>query len=169
MIDSFFNPEIIAQVLPSIISGVWITLALSITVILSGTTLGLALATIRAFQKKPVNFLIVLFVEHLVERLVRCEYGSRYSSGGRRQQHGLLEVGFIGEVRQVGHFGDQRVRPATPRGRPRRPTTRARTTRRSPPRPTPPPTSAPEKNSSTAWFPASSDPSALPPGNIIFA
>ena len=63
MIDSFFNVEIMARVLPSIISGLWITLALSILIILTGTVLGLILATVRATQNRFVNLFIVLFVD----------------------------------------------------------------------------------------------------------
>ena len=63
MIDSFFNVEIMARVLPSIISGLWITLALSIVIILTGTVLGLILATVRATQNRFVNLFIVLFVD----------------------------------------------------------------------------------------------------------
>ena len=63
MIDSFFNVEIMAQVLPSIISGLWVTLALSILIIVSGTVLGLILATVRAMQNRIVNLFIVLFVD----------------------------------------------------------------------------------------------------------
>ena len=63
MIDSFFNLEIMARVLPSIISGVWITLGLSILIIVSGTVLGLILATVRAMQNRFVNLTVVLFVD----------------------------------------------------------------------------------------------------------
>ena len=63
MLDSFFNPRIMAQVIPSILSGMWITLWLSIVVILTGTLLGLALATLRAFQNRLANLLIILFVD----------------------------------------------------------------------------------------------------------
>jgi polar amino acid transport system permease protein len=63
MIDSFFNPQIMRQVLPSIIDGMLITVALSILVILSGTALGLGLATVRTLQNKPANLLIIFVVD----------------------------------------------------------------------------------------------------------
>ncbi|MEE2669235.1 MAG: amino acid ABC transporter permease [Gemmatimonadota bacterium] len=63
MIESFLNVNVMARVLPAIISGLWVTLALSILVIASGTVLGLALATLRAFQFKIVNLFVVLFVD----------------------------------------------------------------------------------------------------------
>ncbi len=63
MIDTFFNLEIMARVLPSIISGFWITLALSSLIILTGTILGLILATVRAMQSRFVNLFIILFVD----------------------------------------------------------------------------------------------------------
>ena len=37
MIDSFFNLDVMARVLPAIISGMWVTTGLSILVITSGT------------------------------------------------------------------------------------------------------------------------------------
>lgn len=63
MIDSFFNIEIMVQVLPSIVSGLWITIALSILIIISGIVLGLALATVRAMQYKAINLGVVLFAD----------------------------------------------------------------------------------------------------------
>ena len=63
MIDSFFNLDVIARVLPAIISGMWVTLGLSILVITSGTVFGLALATLRALQYRVVNWFIVFFVD----------------------------------------------------------------------------------------------------------
>ena len=41
----------------------WVTLALSVLVILSGLTAGLALATLRTLQIQPVSLLIVFFVD----------------------------------------------------------------------------------------------------------
>ena len=63
MIESFLNVNIMVRVLPSIISGLWVTLTLSILVIVLGTVLGLALATLRAFQFRIVNLFVVLFVD----------------------------------------------------------------------------------------------------------
>ncbi len=63
MVESFFNLEIMAQVWPSILSGLWITLTLSILVIVTGTALGLVLATVRAMQNRLVSLFIVLFVD----------------------------------------------------------------------------------------------------------
>lgn len=63
MIEAFFNLEIMVRVLPSIISGVWITLALSGLIITTGTILGLLLAVIRAMQNRFANLVIILFVD----------------------------------------------------------------------------------------------------------
>lgn len=63
MIDSFFNVEIMLRALPSIVSGMWVTLSLSILVICSGTALGLSLASLRATQNRVMSAMIVLFVD----------------------------------------------------------------------------------------------------------
>ena len=49
-LETFFKPNLIAQYLPSILKGVV-------------TTIEIALALIRAFQIKPLNMLIVIFVD----------------------------------------------------------------------------------------------------------
>ncbi|MEC8851618.1 MAG: amino acid ABC transporter permease [Pseudomonadota bacterium] len=61
--DQFFNLEVMAKYLPDVVGGLWVTLALALGVIVSGGALGLALACLRAFQWRPVNGLIVLFVD----------------------------------------------------------------------------------------------------------
>lgn len=61
--DQFFNLEVMAKYLPDVVGGLWVTLALALGVIVSGVALGLALACLRAFQWRPVNWLIVLFVD----------------------------------------------------------------------------------------------------------
>ena len=61
--DQFFNLEVMAKYLPDVVGGLWVTLALALGVIVSGVALGLALACLRAFQWRPVNGLIVLFVD----------------------------------------------------------------------------------------------------------
>ena len=61
--ENFFDLEVMARYLPSIIDGVWVTIHLAVLVVLSGLALGFVLAVVRAFQIRPVNWLIVLVVD----------------------------------------------------------------------------------------------------------
>ena len=60
---NFFDLEVARRYLPDILSGVVVTLELAVLVVVSGLVLGLLLAVIRAFQIKPINFVLVLFVD----------------------------------------------------------------------------------------------------------
>ena len=60
---NFFDLEIARRYLPDILSGVVVTLELAVLVVVSGLVLGLLLAVIRAFQIRPINFVLVLFVD----------------------------------------------------------------------------------------------------------
>jgi len=62
-LETFFKPNLIAQYLPSILKGVVTTIEIALAVVVTGLALGLALAVIRAFQIKPLNALIVVFVD----------------------------------------------------------------------------------------------------------
>ena len=62
-LETFFKPNLIAQYLPSILKGVVTTIEIALAVVITGLALGLALAVIRAFQVKPLNALIVVFVD----------------------------------------------------------------------------------------------------------
>jgi polar amino acid transport system permease protein len=62
-LETFFKPNLIAQYLPSILKGVVTTIEIALAVVITGLALGLALAVIRAFQIKPLNMLIVIFVD----------------------------------------------------------------------------------------------------------
>ncbi len=62
-LDQFFNLEIMARYLPDIAQGFVVTIQLAAAVIVTGLALGLFLAIVRAFQIRPVNFLIILFVD----------------------------------------------------------------------------------------------------------
>lgn len=62
-LDQFFNLEIMARYLPDVAAGFIVTVQLAISVIVTGLALGLALAVVRAFQIRPVNGLIILFVD----------------------------------------------------------------------------------------------------------
>src|SRR5450631_2884530 len=60
---SFFNLEIACQYLPAIAKGMVTTVTLAIAVIFAGVLLGLALALLRAFRVKVVNFFIIMFAD----------------------------------------------------------------------------------------------------------
>ena len=61
--ENFFDLEVMAKYLPSIIDGVYVTLHLAALVVISGLVLGLVLAVVRALQIRPVNWLIILVVD----------------------------------------------------------------------------------------------------------
>jgi polar amino acid transport system permease protein len=62
-LETFFKPNLIAQYLPSILKGVIVTIEIALAVVVCGLLLGLLLAVVRSFQLKPVNALIVIFVD----------------------------------------------------------------------------------------------------------
>jgi polar amino acid transport system permease protein len=62
-LEAFFKPNLIEQYLPSILKGVLTTIEIAVAVVVTGLALGLALAVVRAFRIKPLNALIVVFVD----------------------------------------------------------------------------------------------------------
>lgn len=64
-IDTFFKPEVMQQYWPDIVSGLLVTCQIAILVIVSGISLGLALAILRSYGFKAVNLPIVIFVDLL--------------------------------------------------------------------------------------------------------
>jgi len=63
IIHLFFNLEIMARYLPSLMQGFVMTVLMSITIVGFGLLLGLLLAIARAYQVLPLNILIVFFVD----------------------------------------------------------------------------------------------------------
>jgi polar amino acid transport system permease protein len=61
--ETFFNPEVIQKYLPALLAGFRVTLDLAAAVVTLGILLGLALAMVRAFRFRVVNWLIVGFVD----------------------------------------------------------------------------------------------------------
>ena len=63
--ETFFNLQVMQQYLPKIVEGFFLTIQLALVVVITGIACGLALALIRAARVKPVNFLVILFVDVL--------------------------------------------------------------------------------------------------------
>ncbi len=61
--DTFFNREVMAEYLPSIIEGFFVTVQLAAMVVVTGLVAGLLLALLRSFRWRVANFLIVVFVD----------------------------------------------------------------------------------------------------------
>ncbi|QOL80404.1 amino acid ABC transporter permease [Pseudooceanicola spongiae] len=61
--DAFLNPEIIATYLPALVRAVWVTVWISVLVVISGLALGALLAGLRAYQKRWLTLPIVLFAD----------------------------------------------------------------------------------------------------------
>lgn len=59
----FFNWPLISPHLPAILQGFWVTLEMAVLTVICGTLLGLVLAVIRSYGFRPVNLLMVLFVD----------------------------------------------------------------------------------------------------------
>jgi polar amino acid transport system permease protein len=62
-LETFFKPNLIEQYLPAILKGVIVTIEIAIAVVVCGLLLGLMLAVLRSFQLRPLNALIVIFVD----------------------------------------------------------------------------------------------------------
>lgn len=61
--ENFFDLEVMAKYLPSIIDGFFVTIHLAALIVISGLVLGLVLAVTRSFQIRSVNWLIILVVD----------------------------------------------------------------------------------------------------------
>jgi polar amino acid transport system permease protein len=62
-VATFFNLEIMGRYLPKILSGMWVTTYLALAVVITGLVGGLVLAVIRTLHLRPINWLIVFFVD----------------------------------------------------------------------------------------------------------
>jgi polar amino acid transport system permease protein len=64
-LDTFFRPDLIRSSIPLIGKGMLITIQIALAVVITGFALGFALAIVRARGIKPVNALIIIFVDML--------------------------------------------------------------------------------------------------------
>jgi polar amino acid transport system permease protein len=62
-VDAFLNPDVIEKYLPDILWGMVVTVEVAAAVVATGVLGGLLLAAIRSFRVRPLNVLIVLFVD----------------------------------------------------------------------------------------------------------
>jgi polar amino acid transport system permease protein len=69
MLDKFlftyFNGPVMAQYLPKIVEGFFLTIRLALAVVVTGVLSGLILALVRSFRVRVINLTIVLFVDIL--------------------------------------------------------------------------------------------------------
>ena len=62
-LDTFFKPELIASTWPAILRGAAVTIEVAAAVIATGLAAGLLLAVLRSFRVRPINVLIIVFVD----------------------------------------------------------------------------------------------------------
>ncbi len=62
-LETFFNPVVMAQYTPDIIAGIWVTLTIAAAVIVAGIAAGLALACLRSYGIRALNFLIICYAD----------------------------------------------------------------------------------------------------------
>jgi polar amino acid transport system permease protein len=63
LIHYFFNLGVMQRYLPDLLHGLWVTVAMAVLVIAIGLAAGLLLAVVRAFQVRPVNWVLVPLVD----------------------------------------------------------------------------------------------------------
>lgn len=62
-LDTFFNTTVLARYTPDILSGVWVTIQLSVLIVIVGIALGTGLAMLRSYRVRPLSFVIVIFAD----------------------------------------------------------------------------------------------------------
>lgn len=62
-VDTFLNRAVLAQYAPDILKGVWVTIELSLMIVVIGTFLGTVLALIRAYEIRILTGIIVVFAD----------------------------------------------------------------------------------------------------------
>ena len=61
----FFNLDVMVRYWPAMLEGFWMTLGIAVAVVVLGIAGGLALAVVRAFQIRPINWLLIFVVDLL--------------------------------------------------------------------------------------------------------
>ncbi|WP_211856968.1 amino acid ABC transporter permease [Plastoroseomonas hellenica] len=62
-LDSFFNLRVMADQLPKIVDGFFLTVVLALCIVATGLIAGLLLAVVRALGIRPLNWLIIFVVD----------------------------------------------------------------------------------------------------------
>lgn len=62
-LDTFFNADVLTHYAPDILQGVWVTVQLSVLIVIAGIGLGTVLAMLRAYQFRALSLLIVIFAD----------------------------------------------------------------------------------------------------------
>lgn len=62
-VDTFFQPAMLTKYWPAILKGMAVTLELGLAIVVTGLTLGLALACLRSYRWRALNFVIVVVVD----------------------------------------------------------------------------------------------------------
>ena len=65
IVFSYFNWEVMAEYLPKIVEGFFLTIRLALSIVLTGIVAGLLLALLRSFRIRFINVLIIVFVDVL--------------------------------------------------------------------------------------------------------
>lgn len=63
LISSFFNPDILAQTWPFLLSGFWMTVKLTLVVVPIGVAGGLAIALLYTARSRLVRWVVVIYVD----------------------------------------------------------------------------------------------------------
>jgi polar amino acid transport system permease protein len=63
LIDTFFNAEVLRRSFPMLVKGLWVTIKLGLVSIIAGLALGLALALLRLYGKRPVQFVTSVYID----------------------------------------------------------------------------------------------------------
>lgn len=62
-IETFLNGPVLERYTPAILHGVWVTIELSVLIVVIGTLFGTLLACLRAYRIAPVSLLIVIYAD----------------------------------------------------------------------------------------------------------
>lgn len=62
-LETFFNAQVLEKYTPAILQGVWVTIELSVLIVISGIVLGTGLAVVRAYRQPVLSLPIVLFAD----------------------------------------------------------------------------------------------------------
>ena len=62
-VETFFKPQILASTWPTIAKGMLVTIEIAALVVITGLTLGLALAVLRTLRNRLLDLVIIIFID----------------------------------------------------------------------------------------------------------